>query len=295
MPTARPARKTALKRADALKLDALPNLEVRVDPVAIDRAQDSVYDAFDAKSQASAIKHALKALTISPHCADAYVLLASYQAKDEDERIALYRHAMKAAEKVLGPEGFEEFAPHFWGFLETRPYMRARHGLALTLAAKGLHAEAAEHYRGMLALNPGDNQGVRYLLIDLLLLLGLLEEAEELLGQYDEGMAAWLWSKALLAFKKSGDHETSRKALKHAIASNKHILPLLTGAMAMPRSLPAYISIGDETEAVGYVYGAFGAWRATEGAIAWAAVNSVGGRQARKSKPAKKKPASRLN
>lgn len=295
MANAGPARKRAPKTTAAFSIDALPDLDIRIDPKAIDAAQDVVYDAMDASTKALAIKHALKALSISPHCSDAYNILAWYWARNDDEKIALCSHAVKAAEKVLGPKGFEEFAPHFWGFLETRPYMRARHTLALVLSAKGRHAEAAEHYRDMLRLNPGDNQGVRYLLIDLLLLLGLLEEAEELLGRYDEAMAAWLWSTALLAFKKSGDNATSRKALRDAIASNKHVLPLLTGATKMPRSLPGYISIGDETEAVSYVHGADIAWRMTEGAIAWAAISGSRSGQAKKPRTAKKKPARGLH
>ena len=43
------------------------------------------------------------------------------------------RAGLDAGELALGPEGFEEYDGHFWGFLETRPYMRARHGLALAL------------------------------------------------------------------------------------------------------------------------------------------------------------------
>lgn len=294
MAIAGPVRKRAPKTTAAFSIDTLPDLDVRIDPTAIDAAQDIVYDAMDANTRAMAIKLALKALAISPHCSDAYNVLAWYWARNEDEKIALCSHAVKAAEKVLGPKGFKEFAPHFWGFLETRPYMRARHTLALALSAQGRHAEAAEHYRDMLRLNPGDNQGIRYLLIDLLLLLGLLEEAEELIGRYDEGMAAWLWSTALLAFKKKGDHNTSRKALKHAIASNKHILPLMTGAMKMPRRLPDYISIGDETEAAAYVHGAFDAWRLTEGAIAWAAINGGRSGQAKKPRPSKTKRSGQL-
>jgi Tetratricopeptide repeat len=41
--------------------------------------------------------------------------------------------------------------------------MRARAGLAATLDALGDVEAAIGHYRDMLRLNPGDNQGIRYL------------------------------------------------------------------------------------------------------------------------------------
>ncbi len=62
----------------------------------------------------------------------------------------------------LGPEFFEENVGHFWGIVETRPYMRARLGLAFTLWGTGERDAAIEQAQDMLRLNPGDNQGVRY-------------------------------------------------------------------------------------------------------------------------------------
>ena len=43
---------------------------------------------------------------------------------------AILERAVKAGKLALGPDGFAEYVGHFWGFLETRPYMRARHALA---------------------------------------------------------------------------------------------------------------------------------------------------------------------
>ena len=42
--------------------------------------------------------------------------------------------------------------------------MRARAGLAAMLDALGDVEAAIGHYRDMLRLNPGDNQGIRYVL-----------------------------------------------------------------------------------------------------------------------------------
>jgi tetratricopeptide (TPR) repeat protein len=135
---------------------------------AIAKAQDVMYEAWDRTTSRSRIALAHKALTISPLCADAYNLLAAEAATAVEAR-DLYARGLEAGELALGPEGFEEYDGHFWGFLETRPYMRARHGLALALLKLGEEEEAMKHFRAMLKLNPGDNQGIRYLLLGCLL------------------------------------------------------------------------------------------------------------------------------
>ena len=51
-----------------------------------------------------------------PLCADAYNLLAD-EAKTPEEARDLYIRGVEAGQLALGPEGFEEFDGHFWGFL----------------------------------------------------------------------------------------------------------------------------------------------------------------------------------
>ena len=135
---------------------------------AIAKAQEVMYEAWDRATSRSRIALAHKALAISPLCADAYNLLAEEAATIAKAR-DLYARGLEAGELALGPKGFEEYEGHFWGFLETRPYVRARHGLAQSLLELGEEAAAVGHFRAMLKLNPGDNQGIRYLLLGSLL------------------------------------------------------------------------------------------------------------------------------
>lgn len=237
---------------------------------AIDAAQDIMYDAWEASDRKRRIALARKALDLSPLCADAYVLLAQETAGNLDEAIEFYRQGVKAGEKAIGKAAFRDDVGHFWGVLETRPYMRARQGLAQTLWDKGVRDEAVTHYRDMLRLNPNDNQGIRYLLLDCFLILGCDDDATKLIKRYKEdGSAAWSWSRALLAFRQSGDCPESRSALLQAIGNNAHVAALLLGDKKMPRRLPAYIGMGDKNEAVAYVHGAVAAWAATPSALAW--------------------------
>ncbi len=89
------------------------------------KAQDVMYEAWERTTSRSRIALAHKALGISPLCADAYVLLAE-EARSIEEARDYYAKGVEAGELALGPRGFKQYAGHFWGFLETRPYMRAR-------------------------------------------------------------------------------------------------------------------------------------------------------------------------
>jgi tetratricopeptide (TPR) repeat protein len=236
----------------------------------LDAAQELVDDAWDAPTRRQRIALAKKALAISPLCADAYVILAQ-EARTVEEALGFYRQGMAAGERALGEVAFEADVGDFWGLFETRPYMRARHGLALTLWRTGEKDEAVAHYQDMLRLNPDDNQGIRYLLLDALLELGRDKDAEKLMKRYkDDGAAVWAWSGALLAFRRKGDGAVSRKALAAAVRTNPHVPAFLFGEKKLPSLLPEYIGRGDESEAVSYVHGAAAAWAAAPGALAWA-------------------------
>ena len=95
--------------------------------------------------------------------------------------LSYYRKAVVAGKEALGPDGFKEYAGSFWGFRETRPYMRARLGLGEALWATGEKDAAIENFQEMLELNPGDNQGIRYVLAAKLLAAGRMNELKSLL------------------------------------------------------------------------------------------------------------------
>lgn len=236
----------------------------------IEQAQDLMYQAFKASGKRK-VELARQALQISADCADAYVFLAEETAGSLEEAKDLYEQGVKAGERALGLEMFAENVGHFWGIIETRPYMRARAGLAQCLWMLGERQQAIEHYTAMLRLNPNDNQGIRYMLITCLLEEGLDEAAEKLLKQYEgDGSACWLYSHALWMFRKEGG--ASKKTisrLKEALVQNPLVPFYLLGMKRLPRNLPDYIGFGDENEAIEYVVNAIEAWQKTEGALEW--------------------------
>lgn len=235
---------------------------------ALERAQELIYNAFEARG-AEQVRLARKALEICPDCADAYVLLAAHSTNLR-EALELYEQGVAAGERALGKKAFQEYEGHFWGFLETRPYMRARLGLAQCLWESGRRDEAVEHYEAMLRLNPNDNQGVRYVLAACLLDLNRQERLEQLLEEYDEDASAeWAYTKALVAFRKEGDSPKARKLLAKAVKVNKHVPAYLLGNKTIPAERPEYVTLGGQDEAIGYAGDFLSGWRATPGALGW--------------------------
>jgi hypothetical protein len=206
--------------------------------------------------------------------ADGYIALAEH-APNRREALKLYEKAVAAGEKAIGAEAFQAAAGQFWSILETRPYMRARFGLAGLLWTLGRRDEAVGHLQEMLRLNPGDNQGVRYTLLEFLLFLDRNDEAARLIEQFaDDDSAAWAYTKALIAFRQQGDTIDTRRLLKAAKKTNKRVPPYLTGEKFPPAEQPGWFSPGDAREAVNYVAGFQVAWKDTAGAIVWLRANT---------------------
>ncbi|HTX49067.1 MAG TPA: hypothetical protein VME40_06720 [Caulobacteraceae bacterium] len=235
-------------------------------------AQQFMYDAWEANSLPKALASVHKALRTSPLCSDAIVFLASSLAASPEDEVELYERAFAAAGLALNPKDFEEMQGHFWGFVETRPYMRARHLLALAQIKAGRHSEAVEHCGEMLRLNPNDNQGIRYIMLDELLRLGCVDEAAALIKRYRGDEAAhWLYGAALLAFRTKGDTVVTRRTLAKALVQNAHAPAYLLGRKRLPKNPPAFVGWGDHSEAVAYAQDSGVLWRDCPGALDWLA------------------------
>lgn len=233
------------------------------------QAQNLIDTAYDERNPQRRVALAHEALQLCPDCADAHVLLAEH-APTRKQALAHYERGVAAGERAIGPDAFQTSVGHFWGVLETRPYMRARLGLAHALWTAAKHDEAVGHLHDLLRLNPGDNQGVRYTLAGFLLFLDRDADLAQLLDQFaDDASAAWDYTNALLAFRQHGDTPDARTLLKHAIKTNRHVPAYLLGTKFPPAAQPDSYSPGDESEALEYVSGFLAGWRSTPGAVAW--------------------------
>ncbi|HBQ5743840.1 TPA: hypothetical protein L7598_005241 [Klebsiella pneumoniae subsp. pneumoniae] len=144
------------KRVDLYK-NAVSSEQLQLDLAA---AQEFMFDAWETDDLDVVLKLIRKAIKKSPLCADAYSFYCEISEEPPESKIVTLETALYAASVALG-EDFQEFAGNFWGFVETRPYMRAKAALADALWESGNFYPAMSHCHEMLKLNPNDNQGIR--------------------------------------------------------------------------------------------------------------------------------------
>ena len=234
----------------------------------LQRANDLLYQLADEETLDGQVRLARQALEISPDCADAWSFLADV-ADSELEALSLYEEAIAAGRRAIGGS-FDELRGEFWGFLETRPYMRALHSKAIFYESLREHDQAIDIYRTMLDLNPNDNQGVRWSLLGLLLLTQQHDDAKKLIDEYSEdAYALWSFGRLLLAFVDGCPDQELQLLLKAAHSGNEHVLAYLLADKLPPDELPDYFSYGDESEALSILPRLLPVWKTTPGATGW--------------------------
>lgn len=212
-----------------------------------------------------------QALEIYPGLPDAWCLLADEKAKTCCEGIAYIEKAVEAGRVDLGEEFFKENEGHFWGMVESRPFMRAKSYLGDALLQHDRVDEAIVQFEDCLRLNLNDNQGLRYELLSLYLLKDRLADAEKLFKHYkDDCGASWEFSKALYLFKKHGEESLeAAKQLNTARKRNPHVAAYFIGKKKLPKTVPSTYQLGSKEEALIYVSEGLQLWRSTPGAIEW--------------------------
>lgn len=222
--------------------------------------------AYDSPSSAQRKKLAQEALELDPDCADAYYQLAQ-EYQSVKKKTEFYTKGIEAFRRKYGPEFFVENKGSFWGLWETRVYMRLSAGYADLLWETQKEEDAIRIYEELLELNPNDNQGLRYGLLDWLLCRDQTEKAQALLDTYSEATAFMLYSKLLLYIKTD---PTNMPKLKHAFdrakLANPFIVDYLLGRKKV-QAVPDYYTPGEESEAAAYFVDSIEPWIRAPGAF----------------------------
>jgi len=194
---------------------------------------------------------------------------AALSQRSPEKTLELLEKAVKTGEEQLAP-AFQDHVGHFWLLSETRPYMRARLQLVQVLVAQGQHETAISHMKDMLRLNPDDNQGVRWLLLEWYCNMNWLDKAMQLLDEYpDEDTPFMVLTRVCLQFQKSGPSDALEAILKEQMELNPHIAPKLVDQEEVsPYSVDSF-EVGDEDEADAYCQSFRSLWKATPGALPW--------------------------
>jgi tetratricopeptide (TPR) repeat protein len=228
-------------------------------------AEEMINDCWELQPGKYRVNFINSALKIYPHMPDAWNLLAQELCKKPKEKVEYYRNAVAAGEIDLGTEFFVNNRGHFWGLIESRPYMRAKACLANALWDLGLKVEAIGHLNDCMKLNSNDNQGLRYKLLLWLLSINDLMSASDLVSEDSHGeytSAFGNFNQSLYLFKKYGkSSDKFISALKNAHGCNPYVIKYLTGELKIPKTEPVHYSLGSKEEAIIYVSMSVKAWK----------------------------------
>jgi len=211
----------------------------------------------------------MEALDLDPDCILAYVALGQAEVHPAIALAFFERGISIGAAQFLTDPYLSETKGHFWGFIETRPFMRCMQGAADSSFYLGRVVEAVATWTKMLELNPNDNQGVRY---DLMLSLAGMhahKEFEELEKQFeDDGAGAAYFNRALYRFTKEGAGPQVQQALVKAMKANPHVVPILLQRAPDLPMVGSYM-LGSKEEAYTYLNKAHMVWWGVPGAMDW--------------------------
>ncbi|MDR0911295.1 MAG: tetratricopeptide repeat protein [Methanobrevibacter sp.] len=209
------------------------------------------------------VKLAKEAIDIDKYAIDAYNILAE-ESDDDEERLNYLKTAIDMFYESNDNEYLKEIKGHFYEVVETRPFMRAMRHYGELLNVLNREEEAMEVFELMLELNPGDNQGIRYDLINSLLYFNKLDELMELIDEYDEESTQFLFSKLLCAIKSKKDKDIIENYYLNARNENPHVAPLLLNKIKYPKNFPTYYSPGDINEGVIYIAESIKNWNSNK-------------------------------
>jgi tetratricopeptide (TPR) repeat protein len=243
------------------------------------QAQELAFDAMEARTKAQALKLAKRALRLHPDCVDALVIVGEIECDSSRKLIEALQKAVTAGERSLGAAFIRENTGHFWGLLDTRPYMRALEQLAGMLSGEGFNLDAIRIYEKMLVLNPNDNQGVRDPLLAVYLSIGDLVGAARLLKQFKvDVMANFAWGRVLERIL-AGDSAGAKAALKKARQANPFVELYLTAEKRIPNTNPEMYSMGSQEEAELCMRWVGRAWAMHKEAVFWLLDQQAANRQ----------------
>lgn len=210
------------------------------------KSDDLLEEAYNESSKTRAIKLAKQALEVYPDNIDAECFIADYE-ENQIKKLAKIETIIEKAKIILEKDNMfdKENVGHFWGMIETRPYMRARNRKITILMDLGRYTEAIKECEEMLDLCESDNLGIRYTLIGLYCILEKFAECEKLYKKFNEHSAFMLFPMAIMYFKK-GDYKKSKKFLKDTQEVNPYITQILKNEIEI---------LGNADEIEYYAYG----------------------------------------
>ena len=170
--------------------------------------------AQETENEVLALKYAKKALKLDPDNLDAELMIADLKAKDPLDYLDRLKKVVSHGTKIMKAQGYDtdEYIGDYWGFIETRPYMRAKLHYINMLKSSGMIGRAIEECEDVLRLNENDNMGVRYILMHLYAFMEDEKKALALYKKYGEYHESQILLPLSILYFKRGN---TRKAVSY--------------------------------------------------------------------------------
>jgi tetratricopeptide (TPR) repeat protein len=166
-------------------------------------------------------------LAAAPYFVDVYAHIASHWHRQGKPKKALDAAllGLSIANRHI-PEGFSGTIE--WGHLDNRPYLRAMHIALLSYMRLRRHRDAVTIIELMLARNPNDHQGVRYLLGSELLRSGEHERARTVFEEEADNYPPYFYELAL-SYMLKDEWVAAATALRRGFVANPYIAECMAG------------------------------------------------------------------
>ncbi len=156
-----------------------------------------------------------------------------------------------------------------WSYLENRPFLRAAHGAVFCHLRLRQNRKALSLMEKMLAWNPNDNQGIRYIIGSEYLRAGDEDKAGAVFEAEGANYPPYRYELALLLLRQ-GKHTAAATSLRHGFIDNGYVAEILCGT---PDPLPLAIwhgsNLAEPELAQGYVSQYGDLWHRTADAVAF--------------------------
>jgi hypothetical protein len=232
-----------------------------------DEANELLQLAYETENNAKSVKISKEAYELDPFLSDALLNVANRGKLSFNEKLMYLHEALRIAVALIPTENFKTKDYPFWLDMDSRPFMRAIHCLGITYNEAEMFEFAEFYWSFGLDLNPNDNQGLRYILTNVLLRQNKTKAAKAVLDKWEDSTAQLSYARLLLGLLETNTPEKLDELWDAAYNSNPFVPKLIIN-----RTIPAHdgpYRIGDESEARTYLSYAYLCWNHYRDAVRW--------------------------
>lgn len=166
-----------------------------------EKAEDLLDEAYESEDEEVALRKAKAALRMDPTFMDAELFMLDFEDDDELKQAKFEKLLAKEKARLDADENTRDDSGHYYGILETRPYVRLAYAYIELLRFLGKYRKAMLFAEGLIDLNKNDNLGVRYILMAIYAQLEDETRAVQLYERFDEDSVQMLLPMMMLYYK----------------------------------------------------------------------------------------------